>query len=69
MRRMRGETEGDPGREREKLSGINNGWQILRDHVQTLIMDKTQLEGPRKRLSRIYLRKEERQESTCMMHL
>lgn len=38
------ETEGDPGREAEKLSAINNGWQILRDHVQTLIMDKIQLE-------------------------
>lgn len=33
---------------RRGLSGINNGWQILRDLVQTLIMDKTQLE---KRLS------------------
>lgn len=52
-----GETEGDPGRESEKLSGINNEWQILRDHVQTLIIDKTQLEGTRKHLCRIYLRK------------
>lgn len=40
-----GRTEGDPGRENKRLSGINNGWQILRDHVQTLIMNKTQLEG------------------------
>lgn len=62
MRRTRGggEAEGDPGREREKLSGMNNGWRILRDHDKTLIMDKTQLEGARKHLSRMYLRKEER---------
>ena len=51
-----------PWREWEKLLGMNNGWQILRDHVQTLIMDKTQLEGARKRLSG-------REESTRMMLL
>lgn len=33
-----------PWERRRGLSRINNGWQILRDLVQTLIMDKTQLE-------------------------
>lgn len=51
-RRTTGEAEGDPGREGEKLSGMNNGWRILRDRVKTLIMDGTQLEGARKRLGR-----------------
>lgn len=51
------EAEGDPGREGEKLSGMNNGLRILRDRVKTLIMDWAQLEGPRGHLSRMYLRK------------
>lgn len=38
--------EGDPGREQEEFSGMNNEWRILRDLVKTLIMDHTQLEGP-----------------------
>lgn len=58
------ETEGDPGRAGEKSYGINNGWQILGDHVQTLIIDQIQLEEAREHLRRIYLRKEEGQESS-----
>lgn len=46
---------------RQELSGMNNGWRILRDYVKTLIMDRTQLEGARGHLRRIYLRKERRQ--------
>lgn len=63
------ETEGDPGRGGEKSCGINNGCKILRDHVQTLIMDRIQLEGARGRLRTVYLRKEEQQGSSGDVHL